>query len=317
MRVISYLNNARSTLFSFEILPPIKGNSIKPIYDGIDRLMEFNPPFINITYHREEYIFQQNKNGQMEKIPIRKRPGTIGLCAAIKHKYRTETVPHIICGGFSRNETEDALIELNFLNIKNVLALRGDPAKDRDHFHITAGENEHASDLVNQIVSMNKGIYEGSYISDPTPTDFCIGVAGYPEKHSESSDMETDLINLKNKVDAGADYIVTQMFFDNEKFYSFVKKCREIGIKAPIIPGIKPITNKNQTLTLPNFFHISMPNELMKAVEQCKTPEAIQQVGIEWAIEQSKGLIKFGVPCIHYYTMSKTEATFNIAKKIF
>lgn len=317
MKVTDHLKKAKKTLFSFEILPPIKGSSVYPIYEGIERLLEFKPPFINVTYHREEYLFKPREDGAMEKVPIRRRPGTIGLCAAIKHKYQVDTVPHIICGGFSRNETEDALTELNFLDIQNVLLLRGDAAKGDDCFRPHANGNPHALNLVHQVARMNQGIYEGSDLTDPVPTDFCIGVGGYPEKHSEAPDMKTDIDYLKQKVDAGADYIVTQMFFDNQKFFDFVKTCRDAGITVPIIPGIKPLTTANQIKSLSQFFHVGFPEALVKAVEACTSPEAVLQVGIEWGIQQSKELIQFGVPCLHYYTMSKADAAYAIAREVF
>jgi len=244
MKVIDHINNSKDTLFSFEILPPLKGKSIQSIFDGIDPLMEFNPKFINVTYHREEYIYKERENGLLEKIAIRKRPGTVGICAAIMNKYNVDAVPHLICGGFSKEETENALIDLQFLGIDNVLALRGDSIKTESTFRPHKDGHANAVDLINQVSEMNSG----NYIVDDVqlePTDFCIGTAGYPEKHFESMNMSTDLHYLKGKVDAGAEYIVTQMFFDNQKYFEFVKACREIGITVPIIPGIKPIKNLN------------------------------------------------------------------------
>ena len=316
MKVIDHLNNSKDTLFSFEILPPLKGKSIQSIFDGIDPLMEFNPKFINVTYHREEYIYKERENGLLEKIAIRKRPGTVGICAAIMNKYNVDAVPHLICGGFSKEETENALIDLQFLGIDNVLALRGDSIKTESTFRPHKDGHAYAVDLINQISEMNSG----NYIVDDVqlePTDFCIGAAGYPEKHFESMNMSTDLLYLKGKVDAGAEYIVTQMFFDNQKYFEFVKGCREIGINVPIIPGIKPIKNLNHITFLPKFFKIDFPDDLSKALLKCKDNKAVEQVGIEWGIEQSKELKAAGVPCIHYYTMSNSTSVKSIANEVF
>jgi len=280
MKVIDHLTNSKDTLFSFEILPPLKGKSIQSIFDGIDPLMEFNPKFINVTYHREEYIYIERENGLLEKIAIRKRPGTVGICAAIMNKYNVDAVPHLICGGFSKEETENALIDLQFLGIDNVLALRGDSIKTESAFRPHKDGHAYAVDLINQISEMNSG----NYIVDDVQleqTDFCIGTAGYPEKHFESMNMTTDLHYLKGKVDAGAEYIVTQMFFDNQKYFEFVKACREIGITVPIIPGIKPIKNLNHITFLPKFFKIDFPNDLSRALLTCKDNKAVEQVGIE------------------------------------
>ncbi len=316
MKVIDHLNNSKDTLFSFEILPPLKGKSIQSIFDGIDPLMEFNPKFINVTYHREEYIYKERENGLLEKIAIRKRPGTVGICAAIMNKYNVDAVPHLICGGFSKEETENALIDLQFLGIDNVLALRGDSIKTESTFRPHKDGHAYAVDLINQISEMNSG----NYIVDDVqlePTDFCIGAAGYPEKHFESMNMSTDLLYLKGKVDAGAEYIVTQMFFDNQKYFDFVKGCREIGINVPIIPGIKPIKNLNHITFLPKFFKIDFPDDLSKALLKCKDNKAVEQVGIEWGIKQSKELKAAGVPCIHYYTMSNSTSVKSIANEVF
>lgn len=316
MKVIEHLNNSKETLFSFEILPPLKGKSIQSIYDGIDPLMEFNPKFINVTYHREEFIYKERENGLLEKIAIRKRPGTVGICAAIMNKYNVDAVPHLICGGFSKEETENALIDLQFLGIDNVLALRGDSIKTESNFRPHKDGHAYAVDLIHQISDMNKG----NYIVDDVqlePTDFCIGAAGYPEKHFESMNLITDLQFLKKKVDAGAEYIVTQMFFDNQKYFNFVKSCREIGINVPIIPGIKPIKNLNHITFLPKFFKIDFPDALSKELLRCKNNKDVEEVGIEWGIQQSKELKKENVPCIHYYTMSNSTSVKAIAKEIF
>lgn len=316
MKVIEHLNEAKETLFSFEILPPLKGASIQSIYDGIDPLMEFKPKYINVTYHREEFIYKERGNGLLEKISTRKRPGTIGICAAIMNKYQIDAVPHLLCGGFSKEETENALIDLQFLGITNVLALRGDSIKNESSFNPEPDGHKHAVELVNQIHEMN----QGNYLSDENqqaPTDFCVGVAGYPEKHFEAMNLSTDLHYLKAKVEAGAEYIVTQMFFDNKKYFDFVDACRKNGITVPIIPGIKPISTLNHISFLPKVFHIDFPEALSKALLKCKTNQEVAQVGVEWAIAQSQELKKAKVPGIHYYTMSKSTNVRKIAEKIF
>lgn len=317
MKVIDHIKNAKNeTLFSFEILPPLKGTNIQAIYDGIDPLMEFNPKFINVTYHREEYIYKTRENGLLEKVSIRKRPGTVGICAAIINKYKVDTVPHLICGGFSKEETENALIDLHFLGIDNVLALRGDAIKTEPNFRPHQFGHQYAKHLVEQIVDMN----EGQYMMDDVsldPTNFCIGVAGYPEKHFEAMNLTSDMQHLKEKVDAGAEYIVTQMFFDNQKYFSFVEKCRAAGITVPIIPGLKPIQNLNHISFLPKFFHIDFPEDFSEELMKCKTNQDVNQLGIEWGIKQATELKKAGVPCIHFYTMSKSETVKAIAKAVF
>jgi methylenetetrahydrofolate reductase (NADPH) len=316
MKVIDHINNSENPLFSFEILPPLKGKSIHSIFNGIDPLMEFKPKFINVTYHREEYVYREREKGLLEKISIRKRPGTVGICAAIMNKYDVDAVPHLICGGFSKEETENALIDLQFLGIDNVLALRGDSVKTEAVFKPHQGGHAHAVDLVHQIMEMNKGSYSLDDIK-LEPTDFCVGVAGYPEKHFEAMNLATDLKYLKDKIDAGAEYIVTQMFFDNEKYLQFVDACRNVGIQVPIIPGLKPIKNLSHVSFLPRFFHIDYPEALSKELIKCKTNEQVEALGIEWGIQQSKELFAAGVPCLHYYTMSNSSSTFAIAKEIF
>jgi methylenetetrahydrofolate reductase (NADPH) len=318
MKITEHLNNANGkTLFSFEILPPLKGESIKNLYENIDPLMEFNPPFIDVTYHREEFVYKKRENGLLEKRSIRKRPGTVGICAAIKNKYNVDTVPHIICGGFNKEETENALIDLNFLGIDNVLVLQGDAIKSEGTFVAEEGGHKYASDLLQQVVAMNNGLYLDDELENATPASFCIGVAGYPEKHFAAPNLKTDLKYLKMKVDMGADYIVTQMFFDNQKFFDFVKACRDYGITVPIIPGLKPLTTKTQLTVLPRVFYIDLPEELSDAVEKCKTKEDVRQVGVEWAIKQSKELMEFGVPCLHFYSMGKSKSVFEVAKELF
>ena len=316
MKVIDHLNEAKSTLFSFEILPPLKGKSIQSIFDGIDPLMEFKPKYINVTYHREEYIFKERDNGLLEKIAIRKRPGTVGICAAIMNKYQVDAVPHLICGGFSKEETENALIDLQFLGIDNVLALRGDSIKTESAFRPHPEGHSYAVDLIKQVVEMNSG----KYITEDfqlEPTNYCIGTAGYPEKHFEAMNLSTDLHYLKAKVDAGAEYIVTQMFFDNQKYFEFVDACRAIGITVPIIPGIKPIKTLNHTTFLPKLFHIDYPEALAKELLKCKDNEAVKHLGIEWGIQQSKELKAQNVPGIHYYTMSNSDEVKAIASQVF
>jgi len=316
MKVIDHLNEAKSTLFSFEILPPLKGKSIQSIFDGIDPLMEFKPKYINVTYHREEYIFKERDNGLLEKIAIRKRPGTVGICAAIMNKYQVDAVPHLICGGFSKEETENALIDLQFLGIDNVLALRGDSIKTESAFRPHPEGHSYAVDLIKQVVEMNSG----KYITEDfqlEPTNYCIGTAGYPEKHFEAMNLSTDLQYLKAKVDAGAEYIVTQMFFDNQKYFDFVDACRAIGITVPIIPGIKPIKTLNHTTFLPKLFHIDYPEALAKELLKCKNNEAVKHLGIEWGIQQSKELKARNVPGIHYYTMSNSDEVKAIASEVF
>jgi methylenetetrahydrofolate reductase (NADPH) len=317
VKVIDHLKKAKSTLFSFEILPPLKGKSISSIYEGIDPLVEFKPAFINVTYHREEYVYKKREKGYLEKVSIRKRPGTVGICAAIINKYKIDTVPHLICGGFTKEETENALIDLHFLGVNNVLALRGDPIKTEPHFIPHESGHSYAIDIVKQIVNMNKGNYLDDEMEQAEPTDFCIGVAGYPEKHFEALNLKTDLLNLKRKVDAGADYIVTQMFFDNKKFYDFVENCRKMDINIPIIPGIKPISTLKQIAYLPKSFKIDFPDDLAEDLLKCKTDNEVKELGIEWAIQQSKDLMKHNAPCIHYYTMGKSEAVRKIAKAVF
>lgn len=316
MKVIEHINNAKETLFSFEILPPLKGMSIQSIYSGIDPLMEFKPKFINVTYHREEYVYREKEQGLLEKIAIRKRPGTVGICAAIMNRYDVDAVPHLICGGFSREETENALIDLQFLGIDNVLALRGDSIKTEPVFKPHPKGHQYAVQLVEQIVDMNIGNYSIEDIQ-LEPTDFCIGVAGYPEKHFEAMNLTTDLRYLKQKIDAGAEYIVTQMFYDNKKYFEFVEACRKASINVPIIPGLKPIKTLNHISFLPRFFHIDYPEDLANALMTCKNNKDVEKVGIEWGIQQVKELKEAGVPCIHFYTMSNSSSTYSIAKEIF
>ncbi|HUM46171.1 MAG TPA: methylenetetrahydrofolate reductase [NAD(P)H] [Chitinophagales bacterium] len=317
MKVTDYISQSSSTMVSFEVLPPMKGKSIFSIYDTLDPLMEFKPPFINVTYHRAEYIYKRNAQGLFEKTIIRKRPGTVGICAAIVNRYKVDAVPHIVCGGFTVEETEDALIDLAFLGIDNVLLIRGDPNKNEASFEPEPGGHHNAIDLLKQAVKMNHGNFLQEDITDVVPTNFCIGVAGYPEKHYEAPNMKMDLQYLKEKVDAGANYIITQMFFDNHKFFEFVKSCREIGISVPIIPGIKPITNRKHMNTLPRLFHVEIPEELANQLQKAESDEAAKKVGIEWCIQQCRELVKANVPLIHFYTMSNPGPVKAVVSKVF
>jgi len=316
MTVIDHLKEAKDTLVSFEVLPPLKGKSINSIYDHLDPLMEFKPSWINVTYHRSETMFKKKPDGTFEKVEVRKRPGTVGICASIMNHYKVDAVPHIICGGFNKRETEDALIDLNFLDVDNVLVLRGDAAKNESSFEPEAGGHSYAIDLLKQVVDLNQGIYQDEDIQNGGKTNFCIGVAGYPEKHFEAPNLEIDLQRLKEKVDAGASYIMTQMFFNNQKFFDFVKACREIGIDVPIIPGLKPISSKKQLSILPRLFHVDIPTDLSNAIMRCKTDQDCEKVGTEWLTQQSKELKKFGVPVLHYYTLGKPKIVWNVVKEI-
>ncbi len=316
MKVIDHINQAKDTLISFEVLPPLKGKGIEALYKHLDPLMELKPSFINVTYHRSEHVFKKRADGSFEKVIIRKRPGTESICAAIMNKYNVDTVPHLICGGFSVAETEDALINLRYLGIDNVLVLRGDAAKNESAFEPEQGGHKYASDLLKQVANLNAGVYLEEDLKNTSKTKFCIGVAGYPEKHFEAPNMDSDLKYLKQKVDLGADYIVTQMFFDNEKYYSFVKACREAGITVPIIPGLKPIYSKKQLTVLPKTFHIDLPADLSNEVLKCKTDEEVEKVGAEWLLFQSKELKKFGVPVLHYYTLGRPNLIAGVVKQL-
>ena len=317
MKITEHLKKSTGTLFSFELLPPLKGQSIQSIFDTIDSLMEFNPPFIDVTYHREEYIYKKRENGLLEKVSYRKRPGTVGICAAIMARYKVDAVPHIICGGFTKEETENALIDLNFLGIDNVLVLRGDAIKADGSFIPTPGGYSYASELLEQVAKMNQGNYIDTELKDTIKSNFCMGVAGYPEKHFEAPNQKTDLDYLKMKVELGAEYVVTQMFFDNQKYLDYVQRCRQHGIHVPIIPGLKPITNSKQLIALPKIFNIDIPEDLTDAINKAKDEKQVKEIGIEWLINQSKELIKEGAPVLHYYTMGTPEPTYRIAKAVF
>jgi methylenetetrahydrofolate reductase (NADPH) len=317
MHVTAHLAKAKDTLVSFEILPPLKGKTITSIYDHLDPLMEFKPSWINVTYHRSETMFKKKTDGTFEKVDVRKRPGTVGICAAIMNHYNIDAVPHIICGGFTKRETEDALIDLQFLGIDNALILRGDAAKNESSFEPEPGGNTYAIDLLKQVGQLNQGIYLDEDILNGGKTDFCMGVAGYPEKHFESPNFEIDLIKTKEKVDAGADYIMTQMFFNNQKFMEYVQACRDMGITVPIIPGLKPITNKKQLTVLPRIFHVDIPTDLSNAINKCKTDAECEQVGTEWLIQQSKELKAAGIPVLHYYTLGKPKVIRDVVSAVF
>lgn len=318
MRVIDLINKSKKTLFSFELLPPLRGNNINSIYRTIDPLLEYNPTFINVTYHQEEVIYKKRENGLLEKKTVRKRPGTVAISAAIKYKYpNVEVVPHIICGGFTREETEYALIDFHYLGIDNILALRGDAPKNQRNFIPEPTGHGYANELVKQISDMNQGRYLDDQLQNSFNTNFCVGVAGYPEKHVESPNLAYDLQYLKAKVDAGAEFIITQMFFDNRRYFDFVDTCRKEGITVPIIPGIKPINTIREINVLPQVFNIDIPEELVHEIVKCKNNEEAFRVGIEWGIKQSKELISHGVPVVHYFTVGISENIGAIAKAVF
>jgi methylenetetrahydrofolate reductase (NADPH) len=317
MSVIDKIKNSNGPLFTFELLPPLKGHSIDRAYKAIDRLIEFQPAYINFTTHRNEITYRERPDGLLEKRVTRLRPGTVALAAAVKYKYNITVVPHILCGGFTKEETENVLIEMNFLGIDDVLALRGDPQRGTRTFIPEKEGHTHTYELIKQIINMNHGKYLEETLVDTTPTDFCIGVAGYPEKHVEAPNMQTDLEYLKQKVEAGASYIVTQMFFDNSKFLRFRDECKKTGINVPVIAGLKPISNLNDINLLPQTFHIDVPNDLVSAIRKCKTDKEAREVGIEWTTMQSKELIKEGVPGLHYYTLGRSDNIARIVKGAF
>ena len=317
MKVIEHIQAANNnSLVSFEVLPPLKGKTIETLYGHLDQLMEFKPPFINVTYHRSESMFKKKPDNTFEKVEVRKRPGTVGICAAIRNHYNVDTVPHLICGGFSKQETENALIDLNFLGIDNVLVLRGDAEKNESSFVPHSDGHPYAIDLLKQVSNLNNGIYLEDDIINGSKTNFCIGVAGYPEKHFEAPNLEIDMKRLKEKIEAGADYIMTQMFFDNQKFIDYVKQCRNAGIEVPIIPGLKPLSTKKQLSVLPRIFHVDIPTDLSLEVMRCKTDADVELVGQEWLIQQSKELKEFGVPVLHYYTLGKPKVIHNVVKAV-
>ena len=317
MKITEQIANSDKTILSLEILPPLKGQGIDKLFIALDPIMELKPKFVDVTYHRQEYVLKPRSDGGYDRVATRKRPGTVGICAAIKNKYDVEPVPHIICGGFSQEETENALIDLNFLGIENVLAIRGDAMHSEKTFSPEPDGNNYAIDLVNQVCGMNRGEYLDEDLQNAYPTNFCVGVAGYPEKHFESPNLKSDIHFLKKKIKAGAEYIVTQMFFDNQKYFDFVALCRDNDINVPIIPGLKPITTLKQLSSIPTMFHVNLPEELVDAVVACKSNDEVKQLGIEWCIEQSKDLIKNEVPVVHYYSMSKSRPVLDIMREVF
>lgn len=318
MKVTEHIKNANGdTQFSFEILPPLKGQNIQSIFDNIDPLMEFKPPFIDVTYHREEYTFKDVGNGLLKKQVVKKRPGTVGICTAIQNKYGVDAVPHILCGGFTKEDTENFLIDLDFLDIDNVVALRGDAVKTETYFKPENDGHNYASELVSQIFDLNNGVYLDDELENCCKTNFCIGVAGYPEKHMEAPSLDSDIHFLKKKIKNGAEYIVTQMFFDNKKYFDFVDKCRNAGITVPIIPGLKPIATKKQLNLIPHRFHVDLPEELVIEIVKSKDNNQVRQIGIEWCINQSRELQKAGIPVLHYYSMGKSSNIQKVAEAIF
>ncbi len=317
MKLTEYLSSSQKPIISLEILPPTKGRSIESIYGHLDPLMEFKPAFINVTYHRAEQVYKKRGDGHFERVEIRKRPGTVGICAALMNKYKVEAIPHLICGGFSREETENALIDLHFLGIKNVLALRGDAAANEKFFTAHPNGHRYAEDLVKQIIGLNKGQYLEDDIMDGVKTDFCIGVAGYPEKHLEAPNLDTDIYYLKRKMDLGADYITTQMFFNNAHYYNFVDKCREHGINAPILTGLKPLSSKRQISMIPSIFNVEIPVDMVNEMLKAKTDADCEKVGEEWLYQQCKDLLANNVPVLHFYTLGKPQMIYNVLKRLF
>ncbi|WP_304343323.1 methylenetetrahydrofolate reductase [NAD(P)H] [Chryseobacterium koreense] len=318
MKITEHIKNANGkTLFSIEVIPPTKGTGIEDLYKNIDPLMEFRPPFIDVTTSREEYVYIEKGNGLVERKITRMRPGTLGICASIQHKYDVDTVPHVLCGGFTKEETEYLLVDCLYLGIDNIMALRGDAMKGHNHYVPTEGGHEFAIHLVEHINDIGRGKYLTDEKRCEQENKFCIGVAGYPEKHIEAPSMKYDLQRLKEKVDSGADYVVTQMFFDNKKYFEFVKEARKIGIDVPIIPGIKPIATKGHLSMLPKTFKIDLPEELISEIAKAKDNAAIKQIGVEWAINQCRELLEFGVPVLHFYSMGKSDNIRKVAAEIF
>ena len=318
MKVIDILRSAEKPFASFELVPPLKGSDASRLYQSLDPLMEFQPPCINITCHRDEIEFVPNGDGTFTRMTLAKRPGTVAIVAAIMRRYpELEIVPHVICGGSSCSRVESELLDLHFLGLNNIMALRGDALPGQKHFLPEPDGFSHSSELVEMISNLNRGQYLDPTVTNGLCTDFCIGVAAYPEKHFEAANIETDIEHLKQKVDAGANYIVTQMFFDNERFFTFVELCRKAGITVPIIPGLKPISSKKQIDLLPRAFHIDIPQELVTLMEKTKTAEDAYNLGIEWAIKQSRELLEHGFPAIHYYTMAKPDNVCEIVRAVF
>lgn len=318
MKVIDILNSSQKPFASFELVPPLKGSDVSRLYDSIEPLMQFQPPFINITCHRDEVEYVPNGDGSYRKMTLAKRPSTIAIVAAIMRRYpNLEIVPHVICGGASQSRVESELLDLHFLGIQNVVALRGDAIPGQRFFIPEPDGFSHSSELVAMIRHLNGGQYLDPTVKNGLSTDFCVGVAAYPEKHFEAANLDVDIQHLKQKVEAGADYIVTQMFFDNQQYFRFVDRLREAGITVPVIPGLKPISSQRQIDLLPRSFHIDIPQALVNEINKAKTADAVYQVGIEWAIEQSRDLLAHGAPAIHYYTMAKPDNVCQIVEKVF
>jgi len=318
MKVTEHIAKAKGkTQFTFEILPPLKGQHINTLFKSIDALNEFKPPFIDVTYHREEHIYKDRGNGLLELKVIKKRPGTVGICAAIQSKYKIDAVPHILCGGFSKEDTENLLVDLDYLEIDNVVALRGDSVKSETYFTPNKDGHNYANELVQQITDLNQGNYLDEELLNSHATNFCIGVAGYPEKHMEAPSLESDLHFLNKKIKAGADYVITQMFYDNQKFFDFVNKARAEGIMVPIIPGLKPLSTLKQLNIIPHRFHVDLPEVLIKEVIKCKDNQSVRQLGVEWCVQQSKELMTADVPFLHYYSMGKSDNIKQIAEGVF
>lgn len=317
-KVIDILNGSQKPFASFELVPPLKGSDVSRLYDSIDPLMEFRPPFINVTCHRDEVEYVPNGDGTYSRLTLAKRPGTVAIVAAIMRRYpELEIVPHVICGGASCSRVESDLLDLHFLGIRNVVALRGDAIPGQRFFIPEADGFSHSNELVAMINDLNKGKYMDPTVKNGLATDFCVGVAAYPEKHYEAANIETDIQNLKRKVEAGAQYIVTQMFFDNDRFFRFVDGCRQAGITVPIIPGLKPMSAKRQIELLPRSFNIDIPQELVKLMSGTRTADEAYQAGIDWCIRQSRELLEHGAPAIHYYTMAKTANVCQIVRAVF
>lgn len=316
MKVSELIDNKQKTAFSFELLPPLKGNSIKQVFDTIDRLKEFDPKYINITTHHSENIYKEDENGVYRKVNVRKRPGSVAIASAIQNRYGIRAIPHIISQGFTKEETEYALIDLSFLEVTDLLLLRGDTKKlDTDQRKMDS--HPHATGLQEQVNNYNKGIaFDGSTFTPPE-VPFSYGMACYPEKHEESPNMESEIYYTKMKVDNGADYLVTQMFFDNRKYFEFVDRCRVAGITVPIIPGIKPVHLLSQLTVLPRVFRSDIPEELEKELRKCKNDDQAKEVGVEWCIKQCRELIEKQVPSIHFYSLMATESVYRVAKEIY
>lgn len=317
MKVTEHIRSAKGPLISLEILPPTKGKSIESLWATLDRFVEFKPAFVNVTYHRAEQVYKKRPDGRFERVEVRKRPGTVGICAAIVNRYGVDAVPHLICGGFSKEETENALIDLHFLGIHNVLALRGDPANDEKHFAPHPQGHRYAEELVRQIVDLNRGIYQEEDILDGVRTDFCIGVAGYPEKHSESPNRTFDLDGLKRKIALGAEYVTTQMFFENRHYFAYLTACAEAGVTVPIIPGLKPVTSMRQLSMIPSVFNVEIPYELTAEMAKAKDEAATEQIGTEWLLQQCRDLLKAGAPVLHFYTLGKPGVVQRVLEKLF